>query len=63
MVPTQVGLDPDLTATSVSVESAFLFAMTSKLVYLPEADVRLVLDGDGTSEGFGLQKHFRWFEV
>eukprot|EP00752_Nemacystus_decipiens_P002420 g2281.t1 len=58
----KVELKPDLTATSFSAESAFFFATMSKLVYLPEADVRLVLHGDGTGSGMGF-KHFYWFEA
>lgn len=58
----QVELKPDLTATSFSAESSFFFATMSKLVYLPGVDVRLVLHGDGTSNGMGF-KHFYWFEV
>eukprot|EP00903_Cladosiphon_okamuranus_P009617 g9153.t1 len=59
----KVELKPDLTTTSFSPESAFFFATMSKLVYLPEVDVRLALHGDcTTNDGMGF-KHFHWFEA
>ena len=58
----QVKLEPDLTATSFSVQNAYYFSRLSKMVYAPKDEVEGMLKGNTTSPGMGFDR-FHWFEV